>query len=85
MKRTDRDNGRVVEVKLPKIGDYIIDEFDILDNNLLKHVRCTHVTRRVEKTNKEKEHEEALERARAVRKQNRFSMYGSIGTNEQTK
>ena len=49
MKRTDGDNGRVVEVKLPKIGDYIIDVFEILDNNLLKHVRCTHVTRRVEK------------------------------------
>ena len=49
MKRTDRDNGRVVEVKLPKIGDYIIDVFKILDNNLLDHVRCTHVTRLFEK------------------------------------
>ena len=49
MKRTGGDNGDVVNVRLPKNGDYIIDVFDVLDNNLLDHVRCTHVTRLVEK------------------------------------
>ena len=49
MKRTGADKGDVVNVILPKNGDYIIDVFDLLDNNLLDHVRCTHVTRLVEK------------------------------------
>ena len=49
MKRTGGDNGDVVNVRLPKNGDYIIDVFDVLDNNLLDHVRCTHVTKLVEK------------------------------------